>query len=206
MGCSSGKEETGYGHHMFHKPQTTKNNFKIVLLGKSGVGKTSITLRYCRDTFQEGTEATIGASFLNKVVSLSDRQFKLDIWDTAGQERYRSLTPLYYRSADAGLLVYDLSDYESFGAIQSFYQELRQNVPNCVIFLVANKADIIPDRRFNKESALQWAKDKECPLVEVSSKTGENIQELFSQVVAQLSEKYPFQSTPLFHSLLFSII
>lgn len=163
----------------------------MVFLGKSGVGKTSITLRFCRDTFLDGTEATIGASFLTKMMTISDRQIKFEMWDTAGQERYRALAPMYYRNADAAVLVYDLTDSESFGALQSWYQELQKNVPSCIIMLAGNKLDLERDRTVAKESASDFASEHECPLIEVSSKTGENIDTLFNKLGAMLTEKFP---------------
>jgi len=194
MGCTDSKPEKPEPNNNLNftkKAQATKNNFKIVFLGKSGVGKTSITLRFCRDTFQDGTEATIGASFLTKIVSVKDRQVKFEIWDTAGQERYRALAPMYYRNADAAVLVYDLTDPESFASLQSWYQELHKNVPNCVIILAGNKSDMVNDRRVSKETAQQFSSEKECSLIEVSSKTGDNIQDLFIKLGALLTEKFP---------------
>jgi len=169
----------------------TKNNFKVVFLGKSGVGKTSVTLRFCRDTFLDGTEATIGASFLTKMLTIQERQIKFEMWDTAGQERYRALAPMYYRNADAAVLVYDITDSESFTALQSWYQELQKNVPNCIIVLAGNKLDLGKDRTVAKETAQEFAREHECPLIEVSSKTGENVDELFTKLGKLLTEKFP---------------
>jgi len=169
----------------------SKNNFKIVFLGKSGVGKTSITLRFCRDTFTDGTEATIGASFLTKMMTVNERQIKFEMWDTAGQERYRALAPMYYRNADAAVLVYDLTDSESFTSLQSWYQELQKNVPNCIIILAGNKLDLAEDRKVARETAQEFANEKECSLLEVSSKTGENVEELFVKLGSLLTEKFP---------------
>jgi len=174
-----------------NKTAPTKNNFKIVFLGRSGVGKTSVTLRFCRDTFQDGTEATIGASFVTKIMPIKDRQVKFEIWDTAGQERYRALTPMYYRNADAAVLVYDITEPESFSALQSWYQELHKNVPNCIIMLAGNKLDLFNDRKVTKESAQQFATDKECTLIEVSSKTGDYVDDLFNRLGSMLTEKFP---------------
>jgi len=168
----------------------SKSNFKVVFLGKSGVGKTSVTLRFCRDTFQIGTEATIGASFLTKIMTTSsDRQIKFEMWDTAGQERYRALAPMYYRNADAAVLVYDITDPESFLALRSWYQELQKNVPNCIVILAGNKLDL--ERGVPREGPEQFSVEHECPLFEVSSKTGENIGNLFSTLLQLLTDKYP---------------
>jgi len=141
------------------KNNQTKNNFKIVFLGKSGVGKTSITLRFCRDVFQEGTEATIGASFLTKVMPFKDRQIKFEMWDTAGQERYKALAPMYYRYADAAVLVYDITDEESFNALKNWHNELKKNV-DCLVLLVGNKMDLSNQRRVDKQKSEEFAQEK----------------------------------------------
>uniref|UniRef100_A0A6B2LM49 Uncharacterized protein n=1 Tax=Arcella intermedia TaxID=1963864 RepID=A0A6B2LM49_9EUKA len=148
-------------------------------------------MRFCRDSFQDGTEATIGASFLTKFMQIKERQVKFEIWDTAGQERYRALAPMYYRNADAAVLVYDLTDLESFTALQSWYQELHKNVPNCIIILTGNKMDLQHERKVPKQSAEEFAGEKECSLIEVSSKTGENVEDLFSRLGTLLVEKFP---------------
>mmetsp|Transcript_14398 Transcript_14398/g.15962 ORF Transcript_14398/g.15962 Transcript_14398/m.15962 type:complete len:197 (+) Transcript_14398:37-627(+) len=195
MGCSNSSQkqrtsELSWGNST--RTQTSKNNFKVVFLGKSGVGKTSITLRFCRDTFQPGTEATIGASFLTKMMNVTNRNIKFEMWDTAGQERYRALAPMYYRNADAAVLVYDITDAESFNALQSWYSELQKNVPDCIIMLAGNKLDLGSEkRRVSMEQAEIYAGEKDCPLLEVSSKTGENIQELFQKLGHALTAKFP---------------
>jgi Ras-related protein Rab-5C len=170
--------------------QQSKNNFKVVFLGKSGVGKTSVTLRFCRDMFLDGTEATIGASFLTKMMTFNERSIKFELWDTAGQERYRALAPMYYRNADAAVLVFDVTDNESFEALQSWFYELQKNVPDCIIVLCGNKLDLDNQRKVTKEAAQEYANEKECPLIEVSSKTGQNIPELFNKLGSLLTNKF----------------
>jgi len=196
MGCGPSNEETekqiaevSWAGRGRQSQAGFKNNFKVVFLGQSGVGKTSITLRFCRDTFQDGTEATIGASFLTKMMTINDRQIKFEMWDTAGQERYRALAPMYYRNADAAVLVYDITDPESFSALRSWYQELQKNVPNCIILLAGNKLDL--DRAVPRESPEEFSSEHECPLIEVSSKTGERVEELFMTLGSLLTERFP---------------
>eukprot|EP01128_Nolandella_sp_AFSM9_P000491 TRINITY_DN1064_c0_g1_i1.p1 TRINITY_DN1064_c0_g1~~TRINITY_DN1064_c0_g1_i1.p1 ORF type:complete len:206 (+),score=34.92 TRINITY_DN1064_c0_g1_i1:25-618(+) len=196
MSCCEGDSNTQKSNpdinwNVKTRTSPSKNNFKVVFLGKSGVGKTSITLRFCRDTFLDGTEATIGASFLTKMMTISDRQIKFEMWDTAGQERYRALAPMYYRNCDAALLVYDLTDAESFSALQSWYQELQKNVPNCIIVLAGNKVDLAQERTVSQDTAQEFASDHECPLMEVSSKTGAGIDELFTKLGSMLTDKFP---------------
>eukprot|EP01121_Diplochlamys_sp_Union-15-3_P021017 TRINITY_DN838_c0_g1_i3.p1 TRINITY_DN838_c0_g1~~TRINITY_DN838_c0_g1_i3.p1 ORF type:complete len:195 (-),score=31.05 TRINITY_DN838_c0_g1_i3:27-611(-) len=185
------KQETDLTWSTGTRPNQSKNNFKVVFLGKSGVGKTSITLRFCRDTFQPGTEATIGASFLTKMMNIKDRSIKFEMWDTAGQERYRALAPMYYRNADAAVLVYDICETDSFDALQSWYSELQKNVPDCIIVLAGNKADLEEKRKVSHASAMEYANEKDCPIVEVSSKTGQNVAELFQKLGQLLTDKFP---------------
>merc|ERR1711861_75683 len=110
--------------------------FKLVLLGDSAVGKSSLVLRFVRGQFFEYQESTIGAAFLTQNVSLNDYTVKFEIWDTAGQERYHSLAPMYYRGAAAAVVVYDITNADSFARAKSWVKELqRQGSPNIVIAL-----------------------------------------------------------------------
>merc|ERR1711871_1001265 len=114
--------------------------FKLVLLGDSAVGKSSLVLRFVRGQFFEYQESTIGAAFLTQNVSLNDYTVKFEIWDTAGQERYHSLAPMYYRGAAAAVVVYDITNSDSFARAKSWVKELqRQGSPSIVIALAGNK-------------------------------------------------------------------
>eukprot|EP01130_Rhizamoeba_saxonica_P018509 TRINITY_DN928_c2_g3_i4.p1 TRINITY_DN928_c2_g3~~TRINITY_DN928_c2_g3_i4.p1 ORF type:complete len:123 (-),score=24.69 TRINITY_DN928_c2_g3_i4:360-728(-) len=101
---------------------------KIVLLGDSGVGKTSIALRYTQEGVPKSTNPTIGASYLLKNLRIEDQKVKLQIWDTAGQDRFRSLAPMYYRFAKAALIVYDITCKKSFDKVREWVNELKMNV------------------------------------------------------------------------------
>ncbi|ODQ66563.1 hypothetical protein NADFUDRAFT_50479 [Nadsonia fulvescens var. elongata DSM 6958] len=117
---------------------------KIVILGAQGVGKTSFVVRYVRNTFQQGNASTIGASFLAKRVTLDDCAVRLQIWDTAGQERFRSMAPMYYRSATCGILCYDITSLASFKAMHSWLVELKKNLDNDImIHIVGTKLDLV---------------------------------------------------------------
>jgi small GTP-binding protein len=114
--------------------------FKVVLLGESAVGKSSLVLRFVKREFHEFQESTIGAAFLTQTVQIDDTTVKFEIWDTAGQERYHSLAPMYYRGAQAALIVYDITSKDSFHKAQNWIRELqRQANANIVIALVGNK-------------------------------------------------------------------
>ena len=99
------------------------SSHKVVLLGEGRVGKTSLVLRFCRDTFTEGQPPTIQASCLERALRLGDKTVNLVIWDTAGQERFHALGPIYYRDADAALLVFDITDVESFNKVKSSFMQ-----------------------------------------------------------------------------------
>ena len=115
-------------------------NFKVVLLGEGRVGKTSLVLRFCRDTFVDGQPPTIQASCLERALRLGDKTVNLVIWDTAGQERFHALGPIYYRDADAALLVYDITDTDSFKRIQVWVRELRKMAGDSIQLSIAGKA------------------------------------------------------------------
>lgn len=121
---------------------------KVVLLGSQGVGKTSLILRYTTRTFSvTPPPATIGSSLHTRKLVHSGVRVKLQIWDTAGQERFRSMAPIYYRGAHVCVLVYDISDKQSFEDVRSWLEELGRSVPKeTIIFVVGAKIDL-DDRR-----------------------------------------------------------
>lgn len=116
--------------------------FKIVLLGEGRVGKTSLLSRYVRHAFNEREASTQNASYLEKRVAVDGRQVVLSIWDTAGQERFHSLAPIYYRGADGALLVYDVTDAESFRRMAQWERELRAAGCSPAIVIAGNKVDL----------------------------------------------------------------
>jgi len=119
------------------------SSVKLVLLGEAAVGKSSLVLRFVNNDFQENKEPTIGAAFLTQKISLPSRIIKFEIWDTAGQERFASLAPMYYRNAQAALVVYDLTKPTSLTKAKHWVAELqRQASPGIVIALVGNKLDL----------------------------------------------------------------
>ncbi|KAJ2547386.1 Vacuolar protein sorting-associated protein 21 [Coemansia sp. RSA 1933] len=142
-----GAREGSSGAASTHSPRAASAKpiqIKVVLLGDAAVGKSSLVLRFVNNEFQENKEPTIGAAFLTQKVRLDDSVLKLDIWDTAGQERFHSLAPMYYRNAQAAVVVYDITRAESLNRAKSWIKELqRQANPNIVIALVGNKLDLI---------------------------------------------------------------
>ncbi|WVR06077.1 hypothetical protein IAU60_003105 [Kwoniella sp. DSM 27419] len=117
---------------------------KLVLLGEAAVGKSSVVLRFCQGDFNENTSPTIGAAFLTQKCRLDNRVVKFEIWDTAGQERFHSLAPMYYRNAQAAVVVYDITKAASLEKAKAWVKELqRQANANIVIALVGNKLDLV---------------------------------------------------------------
>ncbi|WAQ93331.1 hypothetical protein PtA15_18A391 [Puccinia triticina] len=135
------------------KPGNTKQlEAKVVILGMQGVGKTSIVHRYTTGSFSYSLTSTIGASFCTKKLSVDGCKVRLQIWDTAGQERFRSMAPMYYRGANAAILVYDITNKDSFHDIENWLAELRENMSgDLVIQVVGSKADLAPARRAGGE-------------------------------------------------------
>lgn len=161
--------------------------FKLVLLGESAVGKSSLVLRFVKGQFHEYQESTIGAAFLTQTVCLDDTTVKFEIWDTAGQERYHSLAPMYYRGAQAAIVVYDVTSTDTFARAKTWVKELqRQANPNIVIALAGNKADLASKRTVDQEEASQYADDNGLLFMETSAKTAKNVNEIFLAIAKKL--------------------
>eukprot|EP00457_Paulinella_chromatophora_P016720 gb/GEZN01017581.1/.p1 GENE.gb/GEZN01017581.1/~~gb/GEZN01017581.1/.p1 ORF type:complete len:203 (+),score=20.40 gb/GEZN01017581.1/:97-705(+) len=159
-------------------------NFKVVLLGEGRVGKTSLCLRYCQGTFSGSQESTITANYLEKKLHLRNQQMRIHIWDTAGQERFHSLGALYYRDAQGALLVYDVSDSESFQRVQTWVEELHKMAsPNIALVIVGNKADKPQDEwQILPQEATKYAELHGAKSFTVSAKTGEGVDSAFLEI------------------------
>ena len=160
------------------------SQIKLVLLGESGAGKTSIVHRYVNNKYNEENPPTIGASFLSKVVELpNDQTIKLQIWDTAGQERYRSLASMYYKDAAAAVLVYDTTSIKSFEGIKYWVNELRTNIPTQItIAIAANKSDLLEKEEVDLSIGQGFAKEHNALFRQTSAKNNTGITELFSDI------------------------
>lgn len=127
---------------------------KVVLLGEGRVGKTSILLRYTKGEYFDRRTPTIKAGYLQKVIQMGNNTVQLNIWDTAGQEQFHALAPIYYRDAAGALLVYDITDGESFNRVKSWIRELRTTVGNDIIIVIAgNKIDLERERKVDENEA-----------------------------------------------------
>lgn len=167
-------------------------HYKLVLLGDTAVGKSCLVVRFVRDEFFEFQEPTIGAAFLTQTITLEDATVKFEIWDTAGQERYRSLAPMYYRGAAAAIVVYDITNKESFNGAKSWVKELqRRGDPNVIIALAGNKADMEAKRKIDFEEAHQYAQENGILHLETSAKSASNVRALFQEIAQKLPKNPP---------------
>jgi len=161
--------------------------FKLVLLGESAVGKSSLVLRFVKGQFHEYQESTIGAAFLTQTVCFDDTTVKFEIWDTAGQERYHSLAPMYYRGSQAAIVVYDITNTDTFTRAKNWVKELhRQASANIVIALAGNKADLGNKRMVEYDEAQAYSEENGLLFMETSAKTAMNVNELFLAIAKKL--------------------
>ncbi|WFD35559.1 GTP-binding protein of the rab/ypt [Malassezia cuniculi] len=163
-------------------------SFKLVLLGESSVGKSSIALRFVKDQFDDFRESTIGAAFLTKTVPRDEEhQVKFEIWDTAGQERYKSLAPMYYRNAHCALVVYDITQEASLENAKGWIKELQRHADaGILVALVGNKTDLEDKRTVSTETGAKYAEEEGLLFFETSAKTPQNIDELFNTLAKKL--------------------
>ncbi|XP_058466209.1 uncharacterized protein LOC131439331 [Malaya genurostris] len=160
---------------------------KIVVLGSQGVGKTSLVVRYVSNLYTKEVSPTIGASFFTCKVNLEDFKVKMQVWDTAGQERFKAMAPLYYRNANAALLVFDLTQYNSFVEIKSWVQELQRNVQEpMVLSLVGNKLDLEEKRAVSREEASLYATSIGGNYFETSALQDQGIEQVFISIAVGL--------------------
>lgn len=165
--------------------------YKIVFLGDQGVGKTSLITRFMYDTFDSHYAATIGIDFLSKTMYLEDRTVRLQLWDTAGQERFRSLIPSYIRDSNVAVVVYDISNRESFESVAKWCEDVRnERGGNVIICIVGNKSDLVDKRVVSSEEGELMMKKIEGAQIftETSTKNGYNVKNLFKKIAKLLPE------------------
>merc|ERR1719189_995090 len=154
--------------------------FKLLLIGDSGVGKSCLLLRFADDTYTESYISTIGVDFKIRTVELDGKTCKLQIWDTAGQERFRTITSSYYRGAHGIIIVYDVTDLESFDNVRQWLSEIDSYASETVNkLLVGNKCDLADKKVVDTDVASQFAESLEIPFLETSAKNSTNVEQAF---------------------------
>lgn len=164
---------------------------KICLLGEGRVGKTSILLRFVKGDFDDRQTSTISASCFDKSIPIGGGESaRVSLWDTAGQERFHALGPLYYRDADGALLVYDITDEQSFNRVREWVKELRKMLGEDIVIAIAgNKIDMEKQRNVDKDEALRYTQSIGGVHHTTSAKSGAGINEAFSELVRRVVAK-----------------
>ncbi|XP_041358625.1 ras-related protein Rab-3-like isoform X2 [Gigantopelta aegis] len=164
--------------------------FKLLIIGNSSVGKTSFLFRYADDSFTSAFVSTVGIDFKVKTVFRQDKRVKLQIWDTAGQERYRTITTAYYRGAMGFILMYDVTNEESFNAVQDWCMQIKTHAwSNAVVALVGNKCDLEELRVVPASKSKKLARDLGLEFFETSAKENINVKAVFERLVDIICDK-----------------
>ena len=158
--------------------------FKIILVGESGVGKTSIISQFVEHNFQESQGSTTGGTFSSKTVKCSNGKIlNYEIWDTAGQEKYRSITTMFYKDSNAVILVYDITRADSFNELKTYWiEQVKEKADNVILGIAANKYDLIDNERVDEEDARNFAKEINAIFVTTSAKNSSGIDDLFIKI------------------------
>ena len=165
--------------------------FKILLLGDSGVGKSSLLLRYTKNEFISDLRSTIGVEFALKYLTIDNFQLKVQIWDTAGMERYRSITNAYYKGAKGVIVVYDICRKKSFENVDKWIDDFKSKADDdAVIILIGNKSDLDEKREVSKEEAESKAQKNKFGFMETSAKDNNNVQKAFETLFHEIVKIY----------------
>ena len=183
---------------MTEKDNTSDSVYKVLLLGDTKVGKTCFLMRYTDNTFQETHMSTIGLDYRLKTMKLSSgKNVKVQIWDTAGQDRFRAITKNYFKGAHGIILIYDVTDEQSFDNVSNWINQIKEEASdNVIIFLVGNKIDDVDHRKIQIENGENLANTFKLEFFETSAKTGENVQKTFQTLVQKIDEIYSLNNIP----------
>ncbi|OAX40038.1 ras-domain-containing protein [Rhizopogon vinicolor AM-OR11-026] len=171
--------------------------FKLLLIGDSGVGKSCLLMRFADDQWQESYISTIGVDFKIRTIELEGKTVKLQIWDTAGQERFRTITSSYYRGAHGIILVYDVTDNDTFTNVKQWLQEIDRYASEGVNkLLVGNKCDLTTKRVVEYSIAKEFADQLSIPFLETSALNATNVEQTFLTMAKQIKDRMASTSTP----------
>ncbi|THU70535.1 hypothetical protein C4D60_Mb08t26020 [Musa balbisiana] len=165
------------------------STLKYIIIGDTGVGKSSLLLQFTEKRFQPAKGSTTNVEFAAKMITINDEPIKLKIWDTVGQETFRSITRSYYRDSAGALLVYDITRRETFNHLASWLEDLSEHAgANVTIMLIGNKCDLARRRAVSTEEGEQFAEDHGLFFMETSAKTAQNVEEAFINTAAAIRE------------------
>ena len=161
--------------------------FKYLIIGNSGVGKSCLLIRFTDDKYEEGYVTTIGVDFKIKTLIIEGKSVKLQIWDTAGQERFRNIVSTYYKGGHGIMMVYDITDLESFRYLDSWLKEIEKNASkNVYKILVGNKNDMEKERKVSFEKGMEFADLHGMKFFETSAKENKNVEEAFKEMTKDI--------------------
>ena len=174
--------------------------YKLLMIGDSGVGKSSLLLRFASDQFEDSYMTTVGLDFKIRTVEVDGKVVKLQMWDTAGQERFRTITRSYYRGSQGIVVVYDVTDNDTFENVKHWLSEIERYAADGVSkMLVGNKCDMTDARAVETATAQEVADKLDVPFFEASAKTAENVDEIFLRmardILARTKETAPAPAT-----------
>ena len=163
---------------------------KVVLVGESGVGKTSIVSRFTKDSFNADEISSSSAQFISKTIKINEQSIKFDIWDTAGQEKFRALAKIFYKDAQVIVLVYEIINKDSFEAIKNYwYKESSENSTADIFFVVGNKSDLYENEQVSDEEGKKFAKDIKGIFKLTSALSNTGIDRLFESIGKKILDR-----------------
>ena len=175
---------------------TYDEKIKVMVIGETRIGKTSLIKKYTKNTFGGVYLTTVGIDFQEKIINSEGKAVKVQIWDTAGQERFRNIAKNYFHTSDGFLLVYDITCKESFEKLNFWYEQIKLNAPEhtkCMV--VGNKCDLEEKREVSKEEGDNFSKEQNIKFYETSAKEGINVntifQELSNEIVKDIKKNGP---------------
>ena len=167
-----------------------KYNFKFIVIGASGVGKTSLLSRLIDGQFSPENQSTIGVEYLSTVIEVDGNPVKLQIWDTAGQEKFRSIAKSYFRHAVGVIMVYDITNRQSFDDLSFWLNDVHSLCdPNAAVTLIGNKLDLASSRAVTTSEATAFANTHQLIYLETSARGGDNVQEAFYRATKSVYER-----------------
>lgn len=173
----------------------SEQTIRLLVVGDSGVGKSALTRKFICNEFSEDIEPTVGVDCFLKTITVDEIECKFEIWDTGGTEQYRSLPPSYYRRAAGALVVYDISNRESFEGLASWLLELKVNgEPNVCTMIVGNKSDC--EKEVSRIEGLEFALRHGAMFFETSAKNNESVTEIYEEIARKIIESYIPQEIP----------